>query len=169
MMRRLYFLVPDLATTHAVVGGLRSAGVKEGNIHVIAAPGTKMDDLPEAKLAEKSYLLAALKKGAEYGGTMGLLVGLAALNLPGVVLAGGALLAMGLAGAGMGACLGCMIGADKENVHVKEVESAIVKGQLLVLVDVPRERTAEFEALIRQHYPEVRLEATEPTVPDFPY
>ncbi len=168
-MRRLYFLLPNVATAQSVVDGLKSAGVEERHIHVIAAPGTPLKDLPEAGVTERSYLLPALKKGAEYGGTIGLLFGLSALNLPGVVLAGGALLAMGLVGAGMGACLGCLLGADKENVNVKALESAIREGQLLVMVDVPTERVGDFETLVKQRYPEAELKATESRVPDFPY
>ena len=168
-MRRLYFLVPSTAIAHKVVDGFKKAGVEERQIHVVAAPNTKLDHLPKATLAEKSYLVPALKKGADYGGSMGLLFGLAAIHLPVAVIAGGALLTMGLVGAGMGACLGCLIGADKENLHIKEVASAIESGELLILVDVPKARVGEFKALVKQHYPEARFQATEPTVPDFPY
>lgn len=168
-MKRLYFLVPSTAIAQKVVDGLKNAGLKEHQIHVVAAPNTKLDDLPKATLVEQSYLVSALKKGAEYGGSIGLLFGLAAIHLPAAVFAGGALLTMGLVGAGMGACLGCLIGADKENLHIKEVASAIESGQLLILVDVPKARVGEFEVLVKQHYPDARLKATEPTVPDFPY
>ncbi len=168
-MRRLYFLVPDLETTHRVVRALKAQGVDDRHVHVVAAPGTELDDLHEATVKETSYLMPAMKKGAEYGGTMGLLVGLLALSLPGVVLAGGAMLAMGVLGAGMGACLGCLLGEDIENVHVKKYASAIAGGQLLVLVDVPEKRVGEFQALIKQHYPDAKLEDTEATSPEFPY
>lgn len=127
-MRRLYFLVPDLDITREIVQALESAGIEERYIHVVAAPGTTLEDLPEAAAHDRNYLFAATKRGAEYGGTMGLLVGLLAMNLPGVVLAGGALLAMGMVGAGMGACLGCLLGNDVENVHIKQFADAIAAG-----------------------------------------
>lgn len=168
-MRRLYFLVPDIETTHRVIRALESEGVDDHHVHVVAAPGTELDDLPEATAKQTSYLMPAMKKGAEYGGTMGLLVGLLALSLPGVVLAGGAMLAMGVLGAGMGACLGCLLGLDIENIHVKKYASAIAGGQILVLVDVPEDRMGEFQALIKRHYPDVNLEDTEATLPEFPY
>ena len=76
---------------------------------------------------------------------------------------------MGLIGAGMSACLGCLIGADKENLRIKEGTSAIENGQLLILVDLPKARVDDFKALVKQHYPEARFKATEPTVPNFPY
>lgn len=168
-MKRLYFLAPNTAIAHQVVDSFMDAGSEEHQIHVVAAPGTDLENLPQATLAEKSYLLPALKKGAGYGGSMGLLFGLAAINLPTAVLAGGALLTMGAIGAGMGAFLGCLIGADKENLHVSEAASAIENGQLLILVDVAEERVGEYETLIKQHYPDVTLKSTEATHPDFPY
>ena len=61
-MRRLYFLVPSTAIAHKVVDGFKKAGVEERQIHVVAAPNTKLDHLPKAALAEKSYLVSALKK-----------------------------------------------------------------------------------------------------------
>ena len=73
---------------------------------------------------------------------------------------------MGLVGAGTAACLGCLLGADKENVRVRELESAILDGQLLVLVEVPTERVGDFEAFVKQGYPEAQLKATASTFPD---
>lgn len=168
-MRRLYFLVPDLQITQRIVEALQEAGVEERHVHVVAAPGVELEDLPDATRKETSYQLSAAKMGAEYGGTMGLLFGLLALNLPGAVLAGGALLAMGALGAGMGACLGCLLGEDAQNVHIKSLQSAIEEGKLLVLVDVPDERLSEIETLINARYPEAELKATETTLPHFPY
>jgi len=167
-MRRLYFLLPDLDVTHKVVDELLLARVEERRIHVIAREGTPLKDLPEASLIQKSDFIPAVERGIAMGGATGIVAGLAALALPGVVIAGGALLAMGVAGAGMGAWLGGMIGMDVENTHIRQFEDAIKDGQLLVLVDVPKDRVDSIQDLVKKHHAEADFEGTEPTIPAFP-
>lgn len=167
-MRRLYFLLPNLELTRKVVDDLLLARIDERHIHVIASEGTKLGDLPEASLAQKSDFVPAMERGVALGGATGVLAGLAALAMPGVVIAGGAMLAMGLLGAGMGAWLGGMIGMDAENTHIKKFHSAIEKGEVLVLVDVPKDRVGEIEELVKKHFPDTEFEGTEPTIPAFP-
>lgn len=167
-MRRLYFLLPDTRVAHKVVDELLLARVPEKHLHVIAAPGIDLGDLPEATLAQKSDFVPAMERGVALGGATGVVAGLVALALPGVVVAGGALLAMGLLGAGMGAWLGGMIGMDANNTHVKQFQSAIEKGEVLMLIDVGKERVGEIETLVKKHHPDADFEGTEPTIPAFP-
>jgi hypothetical protein len=167
-MRRLYFLLPDLATTTKVVEEMLLARVDERHIHVIASEGTPLASLPEASLIQKSDFVPAMERGIALGGGTGVMAGLAALALPGVVIAGGALLAMGLVGAGMGAWLGGMIGMDVENSHIRKFHDSVESGHILVLVDVPKSRVEEIESAVKQHHPDVDFEGTEPTIPAFP-
>jgi len=167
-MRRLYFLLPDLDMAHKVVDELLLARVEERHIHVIAKEGTPLADLPEASLIQKSDFVPAVERGVAMGGATGVVAGLAALAFPGVVIAGGALLAMGLAGAGMGAWLGGMIGMDVGNTHIKQFEEAIQGGQLLILVDVPKDRVDDIQNLVKKHHADADFEGTEPTIPAFP-
>lgn len=167
-MRRLYFLLPNVEVAHKVVDELLLARVEERHIHVIAPEGVVLGDLPEASLLQKSDFIPAVERGVALGGATGVLAGLAAVAMPGVVIAGGALLAMGLLGAGMGAWLGGMIGLDVDNTRVKEFQSAIEKGELLMMVDVPKQRVSEIEGLVRKHHPDADFEGTEPTIPAFP-
>jgi hypothetical protein len=167
-MRRLYFLLPDLAVTRTVVDELLLARVEERHIHIIAKEGTPLQDLPEANLIQKSDFVPAMERGIAMGGATGIVAGVVALAFPGVVIGGGALLAMGLAGAGMGAWLGGMIGMDVENSHIRKFEEAVKAGQILVLVDVPKDRVDGIQALIKKHHANVDFEGTEPTIPAFP-
>ena len=84
------------------------------------------------------------------------------------LLGGGAILATGLLGVGVGAWLSGMIGMDVPNTRLRQFESAIKKGEFLLLVDVPKERVDEIEALIKEHYKKAEVEGTEPTIPAFP-
>jgi len=167
-MQRLYFLLPDLETTHTVVNELLLARIEERHMHVIAKEGTPMEDLPEASLLQKSDFIPAMQRGVALGGATGALAGLAAMAIPGLVIAGGLVLAMGISGAGMGAWLGGMIGLDVENTRLKKFETAINNGEILMLVDVPKDRIDKIEDLVKKHHPEADLEGTEPRIPAFP-
>lgn len=169
-MRRIYFLVPDIPVTHKIVDDLLLAGIEEKHIHVIAKRGTPLEDLPEANLLQKSDFIPAVEQGVAVGGATGMLAGLIAVALPpaSTVIAGGILLATGLAGAGVGAWLSGMVGMSVGNRRIKEFEDAIESGEFLVLADVSAERVQEIEERIKQHIPQVEVEQTEPRVPAFP-
>ncbi len=51
-MKRIYFLVPDIATTEKIVDDLLLARIEEKHIHVLAKRGTQLEDLPEATLLQ---------------------------------------------------------------------------------------------------------------------
>lgn len=169
-MRRLYFLSPDVETTKRIVDELLLARIEERHMHVIAKEGCPMKDLPEATLMQKSDFIPALERGMALGGATGVLAGLTALVFPpaGVVLGGGAILSIALAGAGVGAWLSSMIGIDLPNSRLKAFEAAIEKGELLMLVDIDKARVDEIDSLVKQHYPNAEIEGTEPTIPAFP-
>jgi hypothetical protein len=168
-MRRIYFLVPDIEVTKHIVNELLLARIEEKHIHVIAKPGTPLEDLPEASLMQKSDFIPAVQQGLAVGGTTGAIAGLVAVALPpaSTVVAGGLLLG-GLAGASIGAWASGLIGVSTDSRRIKEFEEAIKAGHLLVLADVHADRVEEIEALVRQHVPEVEVESTEPKVPAFP-
>jgi hypothetical protein len=170
MMRRIYFLVPDVSTTKRIVDELLLARIDDRHIHVIAKSGTPMEDLPEANLFQKSDFIPAVERGLALGGSVGILAGLVAITLPASapMLAGGVLLMATLSGAGIGAWAGGMIGVSVGNTRIKQFEDAIEAGQLLLLADVPKSRVEEIEERVKQHIPQVEIEGTEPTIPAFP-
>ncbi|MEE9342362.1 MAG: DUF1269 domain-containing protein [Gammaproteobacteria bacterium] len=167
-MKRLYFLLPNIETTRKVVDEFLLARIEARHIHVIGPENMPLDDLPQASLLQKSDFLPAMERGVALGGVTGAMAGLASLAMPGVTIAGGAVLAMGIVGAGMGAWLGGMIGLDVDNVHTKKFESAVKSGNLLVLVDVPKDHVDEVCERVRLHYPEANFGGAEPTIPAFP-
>ncbi len=169
-MRRLYFLVPDVETARAIHNDLLLARVNEAHIHVIARAGIPMEDLPEAKLAQRSDLIPALERGTAAGGVTGMVAGIIVLAFPpaGFALGGAAILAFGLAGAGFGAIMSTMVGVGLPNSRLRKYADAIAEGELLMMVDVAKVRIAEMEALVRQHHPEAKIGGTEPHIPAFP-
>jgi hypothetical protein len=168
-MKRIYFLIPDLETTRKVVDELLLARIEERHIHVLAKRDTPLEHLPEATFLQKTDFIPALEQGVAVGGVTGMLAGLVAVALPtGLVLGGGAVLALSLAGAGLGAWWSSLIGASTGNRRLKNYEEAIERGDLLVMVDVPKSRVEEIEALVKKHHPDAVCEGTEPFMPPFP-
>jgi hypothetical protein len=169
-MRRIYFLVPSVATTRMIVDELLLARIEERHIHVIARAGTPMEDIPKASIVQSTDLVPALERGVAAGGLAGLLAGVLAITFPpaGLVLGGGALLGMTVLGAGFGAWMSSMIGVSLPNSHIERYETAIADGQLLMMIDVPRGRVDEIEELVARHHPEVKVEGVDPNVPLFP-
>lgn len=169
-MRRLYFLVPSVDSARKINDELVLARVEERHIHVIAKQGTPLEDLPEAHLAQRSDLIPALERGAAIGGMTGVVAGIIAVTFPpaGLVLGGGAILATGLAGVGVGALMSSMIGVDAPNSRIQKFQDAIDAGELLMMIDVPKDRIEEIDDLVKSHHPEAEIEGTEPTMPAFP-
>lgn len=168
-MKRIYFLVPNKETTKNIVDDLLLARVEERHMHVVAKRDTPMEDLPEASFLQKTDFVPALEQGIALGGATGALAGLAAVALPtGLVLGGGAILAMSLAGAGLGAWFSSMIGASAGNRRLRDFEEAIERGEFLMMVDVPKERVGEIEELVKKHHPKAECEGVEPFMPPFP-
>lgn len=169
-MHRLYFLMPDITVTHKLVNELLLSHVEERHIHVIAKEGTPMEELPEASLLQKSDFIPAIERGLTLGAVTGLLVGLVAMTFPpaGLVIGGGAVIAIGAAGAGVGSWLGSMVGVSVPSTRLKQFEAAVKAGEILVLIDVKRDRVDEIEELVKKHHPEAEIKGTEPHLPTFP-
>jgi hypothetical protein len=169
-MRRLYFLVPNTEYAENMINDLLLARIEERHIHLIAREGTPMEKLPEASLAQKTDFIPAAQRGLMLGGTLGLLAGLAAMTFPpaGVVVGGGAVLFTTLGGAGFGAWVSSMIGVNIPNSRLQQFEEAINRGEILMLLDVPKNRVEEIEEIISGHFPQVAIKGTEPTIPAFP-
>lgn len=169
-MRRIYFLIPDVRSAKSIVNELLLARIEERRIHVLAKEGTPLEDLPEARVAQSSDLIPALERGAAAGGISGLLAGALAVSFPpaGLVLGGGALLGITLFGAGFGAWMSSMVGIGLPSGRFEKFEAAIARGELLLMIDVPRDRVEEIEAIIARHHPEAELEGLEPNIPEFP-
>lgn len=170
-MKRIYFLVPDVDMAKKIVDELLLARIEERHIHILAKRDTPLEDLPEASFVQKSDLIPAMERGLALGGTVGTLAGLVAVALGPfslVVAGGGIVLASGLAGAGVGAWISGMVGLNVGNTQLKPFEEAIERGELLMMIDVPRNRVTQITELIASHHPEAHPEGTEPTIPAFP-
>jgi hypothetical protein len=169
-MRRIYFLLPNVHSARTIVNQLLLLRVEWRHIHVIANHNVPLKDLPEATLVQRSDLLPAIARGTATGGLTGMLAGLVALVFPpaGLTIAGGAVVAITLFGAGFGAWTATMIGVDVPNTRLKRFEKVIERGELLMMVDVAKDRVEEIEEVIKLHHAEANLQGVDPTIPAFP-
>jgi hypothetical protein len=169
-VKRLYFLLPDVDAARRVVEDLLIRRVEERHIHLVARSGTPLEDLPEANLAQKTDLIPSIERGVAIGGATGAIAGLIAIAIPpaGLILGGGAILALAVTGAGFGAWASSMFGISIPNSQIKQFEEAIEHGDILMMVDVPKQQQQEITELIKTHHPEAQVHGTEPTIPPFP-
>lgn len=153
-MKHIYVLVPDVPLTKRVVDNLLLAHIDWQNIHVLANPDVSLEDLPPAELTQKSDVMAAVTRGTAVGGLSGMLAGMVAIALPpvGLTLAGGAILATAITGAGIGAWAGGLIGVSVPNTRLEQFEDAIKRGELLLMVDIPEEREEEVKSIIKSQH-----------------
>lgn len=164
-MRRIYFLVPNIKTTHKIVDELRSEGIKDRHIHVLARRETPLEDLPEAGLTIETDFIPAVERGAALGGTTGLLAGLVGLKFAGFALAGGPLLGILFAGATVGSLMSGLSGLSADNSRLKQFEEAIERGEFLLLIDIPKNQIDELSKAIIKHHPEAEFDGIEPLLP----
>ncbi|MDD4915144.1 MAG: DUF1269 domain-containing protein [Methylococcales bacterium] len=164
-MRRIYFLVPNLDTTHQIVNELRAIGIEDRHLHILAKSDTPLGDMPEASIFEKTDFIPALERGAALGGATGLLAGLAALRFAGFAIAGGPVLGILFYGATIGALMSGLIGLDVGNTRVRNYVQAIEQGELLVMVDIAKERIEEIHQAVIRHHPNAEFEGIEPLLP----
>lgn len=164
-MRRIYFLVPDIDTTHKIVEELRAEGIEDRHIHVLAKRDTPLGDMPEASVFEKTDFLPALERGAALGATTGLLAGLAALRFAGFAIAGGPVLGILVYGATIGAIMSGLAGLQVGNSRVKEYADAIENGAFLLMIDIAKERIDAISQSVSKHHPDAKFEGIEPLLP----
>lgn len=164
-MRRIYFLAPNIETTHKIVDELRANGIEDRHMHILAKRDTPLEDMPEASEFQKTDFIPALERGAALGGTTGVLAGLIGLRFAGFAIAGGPILGILFFGATIGTIMSGLAGLQVGNSRVKQYEEAIERGELLVMVDISKERIDAISQLIIKHHPIAQFEGIEPLLP----
>jgi len=168
-MKRLCLLSPDREHALAVVKDLKSDGIQDKHIYVIARSSENLADLPDGGPEDNDFL-PAYERGLAFGGIAGLFLGLASISFPpaGIVIGGGGVLLASVMGASVGGLMAGMAGAAFPNSRLKVFEDEINDGKILIMVDVPQDQIDRIEQLIRQHDPDVEIEGLEPPPPVLP-
>ena len=170
MKRRIYWLMPDLASARQAMDDLVWARVDVARIHFVGPEGMDMAGLHAANVWQTSDLVHAAKTGWVVGSACGLVLGFAtALLFP---IVGDdpeweVAVLMALLGGVVGAWSASMIGISIPSPRLQRFEGAIAQGRILLMVDLPPSRVRDIEALLRSAHPEARFEGEEPQVPAF--
>ncbi|MEW5966775.1 MAG: DUF1269 domain-containing protein [Pseudomonadota bacterium] len=170
MRRRLYFMVPDVDSARQIRDELLLARIEDSHIHVLAKDGIALAGLHEASILQKSDFVHGAETGLAVGGGIGIIAGLVAVFFPpaGVDLQLVTILLTALVGAAFGAWVASMVASSIPNSRLRNFESAIAAGQVLMMVDAPSGRVDEIRKLVAARHPEAMNSGTEPTIPAFP-
>lgn len=171
MSRRIYWLVPDVASAQQVLKDLLLARITERQIHFVGRDGMDLSGLPTANILQTSDVVRAAQMGLVVGGATGAAAGvLAAVWFPivGDTAQWGIAAVLAMIGGGFGAWAASMIGVSTPSGRLRRFEGAIEQGQILLMVDVPASRVKEIEELLGASHPEAKFEGEEPNIPAFP-
>ncbi|MEP6656340.1 MAG: DUF1269 domain-containing protein [Betaproteobacteria bacterium] len=170
MRRRLYFIMPDLASARKMMDDLLLARIEERHIHFLARRGTPMDGLHEANHLQKSDLVHGVQVGLALGALLGLVLGTVVVM---TLLTDDrwqivTVLGAGLVGALFGAFSSSMVGSAVPNSRLKQFANAIEEGKLLLMADIPQHRVGEVRELLNACHPEAEDRGIDPHIPVFP-
>jgi len=164
--RRLYFLLPDIASASAMMNELLLARIEERRIHFLAKRGTLPPELPEATVAQKTDIVHGAQLGMVIGGVGGTIGGLLVVLFPpgGVSVQLVTVLIAALLGALFGAWASSLAASAVPNTQLARFAPEIENGKVLLMVDVPLKRIAEVNEIVSRRHPEAIPAGFEPTL-----
>ncbi len=170
MRRRLYFVLANIDDAQNIEKELLLARVEDRHMHFLAKRDMDLGDLPVASVAEKTDIVHGMWNGLVAGGGTGAALGAIALYFPVIeqALGIGSILVFAMLGASFGVWVSATVGASVPNSSLREFSDIIDNGKILLMVDVPKERVEEINALVHTRHPDVRVAQIEPRIPAFP-
>ncbi len=170
MRRRVYWLLPDLASARATMDDLLLAGVDVHQMHFMARDDCDMSGLHAASLLQTTDLVRSAEAGLVIGAALGGMLGVVLATLH--PAADGApqwsLVPMLVTvGALVDAWTASMIGISVPNKELERFAAPIAQGRILLMLDVPVWRVREIEARLQELHPEARRQQGEEGVPAF--
>lgn len=155
-MKRLYFLIPDADNACQVVAELETNSFNMNHVHAIARYGVDVPCVNQATLLQTSQFGRGIIIGLLVGGIAGFLAAWLAIIFPPPSFKIGnqvMILCIGL-GATLGAIIGGMITKDRLNPEILPYEGAILRGSILLILDVASDQINNIVTLVRLHHPE---------------
>lgn len=170
MRRRIYWLLPDLASARKTMDDLLLARIDESHIHFAGAENADLSGLHPANVLQTSDLIPAAQQGLVIGGAVGIVAGAVVAMFPivGDTPQWGMVGVLAVLGGAFGAWASSMIGSSAPSSRLARFQAAMASGQILLMVDAPRSRVEEIETLLQARHPEAHFEGEEPNIPAFP-
>jgi len=170
MRRRLYFLLPDVASARRTANDLLLARIEDRHMHFLARRGTDLGELHEASFLHKTDLAHGAGIGLALGGLGGLILGaiIVAFPIEGTNPQLVAVLVAAVVGAALGAWMASMAAAAVPNSRLKPFHDEIEKGKVLLMVDVPYSSVERVRELVLARHPEALSGGVASRFPAFP-
>jgi hypothetical protein len=155
MLRRLFFVIPDAARTTPIITDLESIGVDQGHMHALTA-GPVPAGLPPATDCQRHDVIWRVEQifwvGLQVIFALALVGQLAAWRAGSLswVLTTAVVMVTSVAA-------GVWFALRMPDTHLDEFRGALAHGEVLLMVDVPRQRVAEIEEQIRRRHPEATV------------
>lgn len=168
MNRRLYFMLPDTASAHAMLDDLLLARVNANRIHFLANANTPLGDLPEATISERTDLIEGWEIGMGLGALAGFVAGVIAISIPTwwytqPIPVVATLIICTSVGFFAGGLWTALVATNIPNHQLKPFERLIAKGQVLMIVLAPFHRVQEIRKLVAEKRPEATYNGAWPT------
>ncbi|TDG15982.1 DUF1269 domain-containing protein [Seongchinamella unica] len=159
MKERYFFFARDFESAKHIIEDLKSFGVAEEDLHVIANDGVVLEPLPEPDITHRSDVIDAAKRGAATGGAMGLLGGIVAVTVPpvGLTLGGGAILAGTALGTALGTWFSTLVGVSVPNQDVEDYRHRIDRGELMIIVDCEPDQYSQLTGMLESRHADTLL------------
>jgi hypothetical protein len=164
-MKCMYYLAPNLVSTHQVSDDLHEVGIDDWYIHVISkdAAGLKNEKIHSSNWLETTDLLRIGFIGANLGFIAGVLIAGGLLlfepfgpNVPKI-----AYIFMVAVSTGFGAWVGGLTGIDTENRKIRRFHESIEKGEYLILIYAHKGEGEKIKEVMHKRHPESRHVATD--------
>lgn len=170
MRRRLFFLLPDVASATRTADDLLLARVEDRHMQFLARRGTDLGALHEAGYLLKTDLVQGAAIGFLLGAFGGAMLGALIVNYPpeGTSPSPVALLIAAVVGAVLGTWMGSMAAAALPNSRLKRFREDIAKGKVLLVLDVPFDRVEEIREVVAARHPEAVSGGMDARYPAFP-
>jgi len=163
MMIRLYYLLKDVMQAQKMVDKLLIKRVDISHMHFVADEGVNLKGLPEASLMQKSDIKHSLFMGLSSGALLGLLAGFLfhyALDMSPSAL----MIVSTILGAFIGGFSASLVGIRMLNYKFKQCETNLEQGEIMMMIDVPENRSEEIEQYIKKASPHAKLKGIDKKV-----
>lgn len=167
MRRRMYFMLPDVASARTMLDELLLARIAERHIHFCAKDGALPPDMPEVTSFQKTDIVHGVETGMLIGGVAGLIAGSLLLFFPIDIMSQRAMawVLACVAGGLFGGWASAKAARAIPNSRIQPFRAGIEEGQVLLLVDVPYRRITEIEELVLKRHPAARCGGMEHLIP----
>ena len=148
MKTRRIYATPNLAAAQAALAAARDTGLDSHALSLIARSDIEMESVSDDLREAHTDSIPAALRGAAGGGAVGLVAGLVAVAVPplGITLAGAGLMAA--VGALVGSWSAALVGASVPDPVRRRFEETIEAGQILLVIDAEDEELARAEAAV---------------------